>query len=184
MKNNTVTPIKCARCAVFCALIIVGAYIRIPLPPVPFTLQSFFVILSGLILGAGYGAASVGLYIFMGLLGLPVFTGGGGLASVFTPTFGYIIGFFFAAYVAGLIASDSVKFSRLLAASLAATVVVYIFGMGYYYLMQTLYFDKSVEIKQFLISFGAMTAPKDILLCPILAIAAKRLNLALRKYGK
>ena len=69
MKQHKLTPVICARCAVLTALIIVGAYIKIPLPPVPFTLQSFFVILGGFTLGAGCGTAVVGLYIFMGLVG-------------------------------------------------------------------------------------------------------------------
>lgn len=176
MKQHKLTPVICARCAVLTALIIVGAYIKIPLPPVPFTLQSFFVILGGLTLGAGCGAAAVALYVFMGLVGIPIFSGGGGFGYVLTPTFGYIIGFLVAAYVGGKIAAASNKFSRLLCAAFAATAIVYIFGMGYYYVMQTMYFKEAVDIGKFLWSFGAITAPKDIILCPIIAAISMRLR--------
>lgn len=180
MKQHKPTPKVCARCAVLTALIIVGAYIKIPVPPVPFTMQSFFVILGGLTLGAGCGAAAVGLYIFMGLAGLPIFSGGGGFGYVLSPTFGYIIGFMIAAFAGGRIAAASNRFWRLLCAALAATAVIYIFGMGYYYLIQTLYLKQTVDIGKFLWSFGALTAPKDIILCPIIAAAAMRLRRVLK----
>ena len=75
-------------CAIFTALIAVGAFIKIPVPVVPFTLQLLFTTLARMILGAGAGAVSVLVYLLIGLAGIPVFTGGGGIGYVLQPTFG------------------------------------------------------------------------------------------------
>jgi len=83
-------------CALFTALIIIGSYISIPIPisPVPIVLADFFVMLTGLFLGWKYGLLSVGLYIALGVLGLPVFAGGtSGLAMLFGPTGGFLFGY-------------------------------------------------------------------------------------------
>ena len=85
----------------FAALTALGAYIKIPIQPVPVTLQVFFALLSGALLGAELGALSQVLYLLAGLLGLPVFAFGGGLTYVLQPTFGYLIGYVLAAYVVG-----------------------------------------------------------------------------------
>ena len=96
-------------CRVFGVLIFIiltglGAFVRIPLPftPVPLTLQTFFVLLSGALLGANLGAASQAGYIFLGLVGLPIFTAaGGGLFYLLGPTGGYLFGFMLAALFVG-----------------------------------------------------------------------------------
>lgn len=79
--------------ALFSALTAIGAFITIPIPPVPFTLQIFFAILAGALLGSKRGFISVGVYVLLGLCGLPVFTKGAGLSYIFQPTFGYLAGF-------------------------------------------------------------------------------------------
>ena len=66
-------------CALFTALIAVGAFIKVPVPVVPFTLQFLFTMLAGLIMGGRLGAISVGLYAVLGLVGLPIFAEGGGI---------------------------------------------------------------------------------------------------------
>ena len=99
--NRSMTA-RIAECALFVVLMIVSAYIRIPIPYVPITFQTVVAVLAGLLLGAKWGTASVAVYIFMGLLGLPVFSGGGGFAYVLQLTFGYILGFAAAAFAAGL----------------------------------------------------------------------------------
>ena len=76
-------------CAMFTVLVAIGAFIRVPVPFVPFTLQVLFTTLAGLILGPKLGAMSVTLYVALGLLGLPIFASGGGIGYVFQPTFGY-----------------------------------------------------------------------------------------------
>ena len=91
-------------CSLFAALIAVGAFIKIPIPVVPFTLQVLFTTLAGLLLGPRLGAISVGIYILIGLVGLPVFTQGGGPSYIFQPTFGYLIGFLIGTYITGYIA--------------------------------------------------------------------------------
>lgn len=88
--------------ALLAALIAVGALIQIPIGPVPVTLQTFFIILAGFILGPVNGAVAVLLYIVAGAIGLPIFAGGkAGFAVLFGPTGGYLIGFIGTAYLAG-----------------------------------------------------------------------------------
>jgi biotin transport system substrate-specific component len=92
--------------SLFTALIIVGGYLSLPLPlsPVPIVLADFFVMLAGLILGAAWGGASVGIFILLGLVGLPVFAGGkAGLAVLFGPTGGFIVGYLAGAVLTGWI---------------------------------------------------------------------------------
>lgn len=87
--------------ALFAALTAVGAFIKIPLPPVPITLQTLFVLLSALLLGPKLALISQLLYIFIGLIGVPVFTSGAGPGYILHPTFGYIAGFAISAFVVG-----------------------------------------------------------------------------------
>lgn len=118
-------------CSLFTALIAVGAFIKIPVPVVPFTLQYLFTMLAGLILGPRLGTISVAAYMLLGLAGLPIFTEGGGLWYVLKPSFGYIIGFCIGTYVTGTLAAKLKKrtFARYLAANLAGLAVVYAAGM-------------------------------------------------------
>ena len=105
-KNETKSIVLCS---LFSALVCIGAFIKVPLSPVPFTMQWFFVAMAGLILGSKLGFTSVVMYICIGLVGLPVFTKGGGIGYVFQPTFGYIIGFAVAAFVIGKISKKREK---------------------------------------------------------------------------
>ena len=82
--------------ALLAALIGAGAFISIPTPfsPVPVTLQDMFLVLAGFLLGWRYGLIALGLYMFAGALGLPVFSGGkGGVGVILGPTGGYFLGF-------------------------------------------------------------------------------------------
>jgi len=121
-------------CAVFVVLMVLGAYVRIPLffTPVPITLQTFFVLLSGALLGRKWGAISQAAYLSIGAFGLPVFQGyGSGASHIFGPTGGYLFGFIAASYVAGLlIGPDNRKAQLKIAASMAASLaVIYTFGV-------------------------------------------------------
>src|SRR3989344_8141363 len=99
---NNLKPLVFA--ALFAALLAAVAPFKIPLgfTPVPITLQTLVVLLSGAMLGPYYGALAMILYVVVGALGLPVFAGGGsGIGAVLGPTGGYLISYFIAAFVIG-----------------------------------------------------------------------------------
>lgn len=116
----------------FTALIVIGGYISFPLPfsPVPIVLADFFAMLAGLFLGAAWGIASVGLFLFLGVLGLPVFSGGkAGLPVLFGPTGGFLLGYLVAVLVIGFISGKGKSsFLKDLIALIAGNIVLY--GMG------------------------------------------------------
>lgn len=88
--------------SVFGAVTAAGAYLMIPLPPVPITLQTFFLYLAAALLGGRLGALSQAVYLLIGIIGLPVFSGGkGGIGVLVGPTGGYLVGFVAGAYVIG-----------------------------------------------------------------------------------
>ena len=76
--------------SLFAALTAVGAFIKIPIPHVPLTLQTLMVMFAGLILGSRRGALSQLLYLVIGLLGIPIFAQGGGPGYVLQPSFGFL----------------------------------------------------------------------------------------------
>jgi len=164
-------------CSLFSALIAVGAFIKIPVPAVPFTLQFLFTTLAGLILGRKLGAISVAVYIAIGLLGIPVFTGGGGIGYIFQPTFGYIIGFLIGTYVTGYIAEklSNPSLKRLLFAGFAGLGIVYLFGMVYYYFIVNYYMNSSIGVWLLILYCLILAVPGDIAICYVSAIISKRL---------
>ena len=108
--------------ALFTALVAIGAFIRIPAPIVPITLQFAFCLLAGLLLGAVRGGLAVTIYIVMGLIGIPVFTEGGGIFYVLKPSFGYLIGMAIGTFTCGFIARSGKKLSytRMVAGALVS----------------------------------------------------------------
>ncbi len=117
--------------AIFTTLTTLGAFVRIPLPftPVPLTLQTFFVLLGGAMLGGAAGSSSQSLYLILGASGLPVFAGArGGLSHLAGPTGGYLIGFVVAAYLVGKVVERKDSSIWLILAMLAGTGVIYLLG--------------------------------------------------------
>jgi biotin transport system substrate-specific component len=91
--------------SLFAALMAAGAYMAIPIGPVPIVLQNMFVFLSGLLLGSRWGLASVAVYLLAGVVGLPVFAGGtGGIGRIFGPTGGFLLGYLPVVFLVGRIA--------------------------------------------------------------------------------
>jgi biotin transport system substrate-specific component len=133
------TTLNLARAVVFAALTAATAAVEIqsPLVPnIPFTLQTMWVLLAGMVLGPVWGGGAFGLYVLSGLAGLPVFNDGGGLNYLFTDSGGYLVGFVLAAAVVGLVVHGTgelrdptaVPLWRLAVAVVAGTVLTWAAG--------------------------------------------------------
>ena len=133
---------KIILCSLFASLISVGAFIKIPIPLVPFTLQFLITNMAGLLLGSKLGFVSVMIYIMLGLIGVPVFAQGGGISYVLQPSFGYLIGFALGAFITGKISKafeNNISLKILLTASFSGLFIVYALGMIYYALISYFY---------------------------------------------
>lgn len=170
-------------CSLFTALIAVGAFIRVPVPVCPFTLQYLFTMLAGLLLGPRLGTISVAAYMLLGLAGLPIFTGGGGFWYIFQPTFGYIIGFCVGTFVTGTISArlENKTVPRLLAANLAGLAFVYAFGMVYYYIICNYVLGTGIGVWPLILYCFILAVPGDLFLSLVGAVAARRLEPALAR---
>ncbi len=133
---------KLAYAVLFAALTGIGAIIRIPLSPVPVTMQVFFMLLSGLLLGPFWGPLSQALYILMGLCGAPFFAAPpyAGPAVLLGPTGGYLWGFLVASWAAGMVSSGlsrrlkgegAARGMALAAGCLAGIALLYLCGASW-----------------------------------------------------
>lgn len=170
-------------CGLFAALIAVGAFIKIPLPYIAFSMQTMFVSLAGMLLGKKWGAISVVVYLIIGLVGLPIFTQGGGFSYVFQPSFGFLIGFIFCAYITGALTEriSTPTFKNLLLAQLPGILAYYAVGLPYFYLISTQYLNNGMGIAALFIYCFAATLPGDIVKSLLNAWLGRRLIPILRK---
>ena len=141
-KNDNVEKIRSSNLkllvfsAMFAALTAAVAPFKIPLgfTPVPITLQTLVVLMSGAMLGPYYGALAMILYVVVGALGLPVFAGGGsGIGALLGPTGGYLISYFIAAFVIGKVVQmrKQPKYIDYAIAMAAGTIIIYTLGAGW-----------------------------------------------------
>ena len=169
-------------CAMFSALIIIGAFLKIDIPlplyTMHFTLQWLFVILATLLLGERLGTLSVVVYILLGLAGLPVFAAGGGIGYVLRPGFGFLLGFVLAAFLIGLI-MKKVKSQSLMSMIIAAAVgelAYYSVGAVYFYLIKNLYVGDAVSFRVVVVSYCLITVIPDFILCVLASLLAQKLK--------
>ena len=169
---------KITVCALFTALTAVGAFIKIPVPVVPFTLQFLFTMLAGLLLGGRLGAVSVGAYALLGLVGLPVFAEGGGFWYILKPSFGYIIGFILASYVTGKLTEkpEGLTLGKILAANFIGLAIVYAAGMAYYYVICNFVINTPIGLWPLFLYCFLLAVPGDICLCFLAAGLAKKIK--------
>lgn len=169
--------------ALFAALTAVGAFIKIPIPPIPVSLQFFFCAFAGMLLGPRYGMLSQLVYVCVGLMGVPIFTKGGGLSYVFDTSFGYLIGFILAAWVIGFLSRKLGKldFRNALISVVSGLIANYMIGVPYIYMIMNLYLGIPKTIG-WAVSIGA--APfivKDLAVCVIVALISCRILPILRR---
>ncbi len=157
--------------ALFCTLICIGSFIRIPMPNMmPMTLQTFFVLLTGLVLPVKASALATITYMALGLIGLPIFSGGGGLGYVLMPNFGFIIGFVISSVTMSVLAEKlkKRKFSQYFAISLLGIAIIYIIGILYFVLITNVYNNNDYSAIWFIQTVFLPFLPKEII-CIILA---------------
>lgn len=177
MRNSNVK--KMALVALFSALMVVGAFLKIPNPffPVFFTFQGVFCAFAGLLLGAKLGAAAVGLYIVMGLAGLPVFSAPAGPQYIFNPTFGFLLGFLAAAWIIGKISEMKTEFTigKAFIASFSGLLAIYTAGIGYMFLIRRFYSDNPAGLGA-LISGMTPYFIKDLILFILVAVISVQIK--------
>lgn len=159
--------------ALFAALTAAGAWISIPLPYVPVTLQTLFTMLAGAVLGPYYGALAMVVYVLLGLIGLPVYAQGqSGFGALIGPAGGYLIGFVVGAVAIGLLAraKKSPGFLWLCMAMAIGEFIVLAFGTAHLSLVAGMPHDRAI-IVGFL-----MFVPGDILKIVAAAYIARKIE--------
>lgn len=169
-------------CGLFTALIAIGAFLQITIPvePVPmhFTLQFYFAILAGFLLGGKKGFVSVAVYLGLGLCGVPIFASGGGPGYLLRPTFGFLIGFALTAWIVGTL-TERMKPKRIrtyLAIAMAGFFVMYLSGILYFYVVSNYVIQVPVSWKLVWINCFLLTAGGDFVLCVLAAVTGKQMT--------
>lgn len=150
--------------ALFAALTAAGAFIRIPLGYSSITLQFFFTAMAGCLLGPVWGPVSQTVYVALGLIGLPIFTQGGGLTYLLQPTCGFLIGLLPAAWVIGLLTAHRPPHPvRTALACLAGLAVLYAVGLPYMAVILNQYMGKAMDFSAILWAGMLPFLPGDML---------------------
>ncbi|MEH7548056.1 biotin transporter BioY [Neobacillus vireti] len=177
--------------AMFVALMAIGANISTIAPflhvgGVPITLQTFFAILAGAILGSRLGSIAMTVYMLVGLVGVPVFADfTGGLSIIIRPTFGFILSYIFVAFMIGKMVERNKSLSAFITASLIGMAVNYLFGTNWMYFAYKLW-AAAPEGFSYKMAWLWMAAPlpKDIVLSVLAAIMAHRLEKTVLSKGQ
>ena len=176
--NNTR---KLVYTALLAALTAAGAFMRIPMGYSSVTLQYLFTAMAGLLLGRKWGALSQLIYVCLGLVGLPIFTLGGGFGYVLQPTFGFLLGLIPSAWVMGLITKKSRKPLRIILACAAGLAVLYAVGLPYMALILNGYLGKGWSFGRLLRDGMLLFLPGDALKIAVAAILFPRLSVVFDK---
>ena len=166
-----------ATSGLFIALMIISAFISIPIGPIKITLQFMVTNICCLLLGKKWGGISVFLYLLLGLFGLPIFSNGGGFAYVLQPSFGFLLGFavggFFAAWFREKLGKTN--FKAFLIASLIDMVIMDIIGVAYGAGIMYGYMHSSMGVWKFLMAMLIPFIPVDIAKCVISSLVCPKL---------
>jgi biotin transport system substrate-specific component len=170
--------------SLFAVLTAAGAFIRIPTGISSVTLQFMFTALSGTLLGARCGALSQLIYVLLGLLGLPVFTAGGGFSYVFNPTFGFLLGLIPSAWLIGRMAQKNRSIKGVFAACLAGLGILYAIGLPYMYFILNFYLKRDLTIGYVVYAGMLIFLPGDFLKIIITAVVTSKIPKGLTGHTK
>lgn len=165
--------------ALFCTLICVGSFIRIPMPNMmPVTLQTFFVLLTALVLPFKASILAILTYIVIGLIGLPIFSGGGGLGYVLMPNFGFTIGFLIATVIISVITEKlkNCKLWQYIAISLLGMAIIYIIGILYFAFIANVHNNNNYSWVWFIQTVFLPFLPKEIICIILSSLSAYKIR--------
>ena len=165
--------------ALFCTLICIGSFIQIPMPNMmPMTLQTFFVLLTGLVLPVKASALATVTYMALGLIGLPIFSGGGGLGYVLMPNFGFVIGFVLATVIMSFLTQKLKKctFWQYLVISLLGMIIIYIIGILYFAFITNVYNNNNYSAIWFIQTVFLPFLPKEIICIILSSLSAYKIR--------
>lgn len=172
---------KLVQAALMAALTAVGAFLRFPLGALSFTLQDMFTVLAGVLLGWRWGAASQAVYVALGLMGLPIFTQGGGLGYVLQPSFGFLLGIIPAAALTGALAGERGEPRRVVPACIVGLTVMYLVGVPYMGMILNLYMGKGLSVWTIVKTGLLIYLPGDAIKVAAVAAVAPALCRALKR---
>ncbi len=167
--------------ALFAALTAVGAFLKFPLGLSSFTLQFFFTAMAGALLGPKYGALSQTVYVLLGLLGLPVFTQGGGPGYLLVPSCGFLFGLIPAAWVVGILTRTGHSFVRVILACTAGLAALYLVGVPYMHLVLNVYLGRHMALADTLKAGMLLFLPGDFAKIFVTALLVPPLRRALSR---
>ncbi|MBR3864023.1 MAG: biotin transporter BioY [Clostridia bacterium] len=163
-----------AFCALSCALISVGAKIQIPIFTTPLTLQMPAMLLCVFILPNFLSTATIAVYIFAGLLGLPVFASGGGFSYVLNPSFGYLIGFLLSSVIISLLKAKK-NYKNQFIYGILVILVVHTVAVFYTYFISNFYIHNGLSLWQALVYTSFVFLPTDMVWCFICSALSRRI---------
>lgn len=175
-KSDVLSMVEISLCS---AILCICAYITIPLPflPVPITLQLFAVILTSLLFKPTHAFTAQLIYTFLGLVGLPVFSGGrSGIGTILSPTGGFIIGFLIVSFLISLCKGKKESLTRYIITSIFIGIpIIYIFGISFFMIYTNADFISAFSqiVSIFIII--------DIIKCILASITAITLGKTLKK---
>lgn len=168
---------------VFAALTAVCGFLKIPLGFMSITLQTMMAALAGILLGSKWGAVSQGVYLALGLLGLPIFTQGGGLGYVFQPSFGFLLGFPLTAAVAGRLSRDTLSPVRLALAAATGILAGYVIGVPYMGVILNVYLGKGLSVWTIVETGLLIYLPGEAVKVAVTAVVSPPLKRAIQNAG-
>ncbi|RWZ58836.1 biotin transporter BioY [Halobacillus fulvus] len=182
MRQSRLTAYDITLGAMFVALMAVGANITAVAPflsvfGVPLTLQTFFAILAGLILGSRLGFFAMLTYLILGLIGAPIFAQfSGGLGTLISPTFGFILSYLALAWITGKMVEAKRSFPMYISAAVVGLAINYIIGVNWFY--GAMNFWIGGEVIPYLVAWQSMLLflLKDLVLAVTGGVFAHRLE--------
>lgn len=182
MKSNKTKNLAYA--ALMCALMIVSTLwlkFSLPFTDIMVTTQVFFVLLCGLLLPPVESLLAIGVYLLLGLIGLPVFSAASGIGAVLTPSFGYLLGFLLGAFGTSVI-YRKLKGKKLAAliASLSGMVLIYVVALPYIAILKGVYMAAPVPFGTLMTAYFLAFLPLDVVKAVLAALLIGRLEKALR----